>query len=156
MDRRYELFAMVQLLAGADKRFSGFYRHDIPYDRRRRPISCLFSGILSWRGTPGWPSKASITCAPINSWPCWAILRASRYRALSDQLVGEMGGARKAEEFRLLLSDFARVSRFAQFFDGAAPERARLIKSVERQARRLDLRGKLERYSGIPVKAATP
>ena len=32
-DPRYELFAMVQLLAGADTRFSGFHRHDIPYDR---------------------------------------------------------------------------------------------------------------------------
>ncbi|MCR4296812.1 MAG: DUF4932 domain-containing protein, partial [Elusimicrobia bacterium] len=32
-DPRFELLGMVQLLAGADRRYAGFQRHDIPYQR---------------------------------------------------------------------------------------------------------------------------
>ncbi|MCR4295432.1 MAG: DUF4932 domain-containing protein, partial [Elusimicrobia bacterium] len=57
----------------------------------------------------------------------------------------------RAEEFRVLLSDFAKESGFPAFYRRMEPELSDLTKEVRRQARRIDTKGRLERYLGEPL-----
>lgn len=149
-DPRFELFGVVQLLADADRRYSGFHRHDIPYTRaaqawfspfKRHPAveayerlaakgldHIFFNGFVFSLGEPP-ELEPREPFEPGN--------------------LAQAGGAEALEEFRLLLSDFARVSRFDAFYRETRPSRDAMVEEVARQALALDVKGRLEAYTGM-------
>lgn len=153
-DPRYELFAMVQLLAGADTRYAAFFRHDMPYDRAaekwfkpyarhpaveryRKLTEAGFSYLLAYQYlfALGDPPELAVK------------------ETLPDPLLKAMGGAESEEEFRLLLADFARVSRFSEFYEKTAPLREDFLEPLRGQARALAVPRRLQEYTGLPVTA---
>ncbi|MDP3540993.1 MAG: DUF4932 domain-containing protein [Elusimicrobiota bacterium] len=149
-DPRFELFGVVQLLADADRRYSGFHRHDIPYTRaaqawfspfKRHPAvesyenlaakgldHIFFNGLIFSLGDP--PAlEPREPFEPGN--------------------LAQAGGAEALEEFRILLADLARVSRFADFYRETGPYRGAMVEEVSRQAAALDVKGRLEDYAGM-------
>ncbi len=152
-DPRYELFAVVQLLAGADKRFSGFHRHDIPYDHAAE------AHFAPFKRHPVVDRYAELTAKGFTYIKAYNFLFAlgdppglELRETVPDPFLELMGGTQGAEEFRLLLKDFARVSGFMEFYARTAPEREGFVKEVRDQARGLDCRAALKDYTGLPVK----
>lgn len=151
-DPRFELLGVVQLLADAERRSAGFQRHDIPYQReaqahfarhKRHPAVARF-GELSDKGFDylmAYQFMFALSDPP----------ELSLREQLPAPLVERMGGAEKAEEFRLLLADFSQQSGFPAFYARMAPELSRLLAEVRRQARAIDTKGPLERYLGGPL-----
>ena len=151
-DPRFELLAMVQLLAGADRQSSAFFRHDIPYDRAaeawfrpyaRHPVVEkyqelaakgfdyieLYTFLFGLTDPPALESRSSPGMIPAG-------------------IVAHAGGARSLKEFQLLLADFARASRFTEFYDGQAKERAELVALAAAPLRGKDLAEVFRRYTG--------
>ncbi len=153
-DARYELFAMVQMLAGADRRFAGFHRHDIPYDRAAE------AHFKPFARHPAVERYAELTAHGFTYVQAYQYLFALgdppelslRDEQLPEPLLALMGGRQGEEEFRLLLKDFAQASGFMRFYAESAPERERMVEDVQKQARSFDIPANLERYTGIPVK----
>lgn len=151
-DPRFELLGVVQLLADADRRYAGFQRHDIPYQRE------ALAHFGRYRGHPAVARFARLSDKGFDYLLAYQFMFAlgdPPELALREQLpaplVERMGGAASAEEFRLLLSDFSRTSGFPAFYARMAPERENLIAGIRRQARRTDVKGVLERYLGVPL-----
>ena len=151
-DSRFELLAMVQLLAGADRQSSAFFRHDIPYDHAaeawfrpyaRHPVVEkyqelaakgfdyieLYTFLFGLTDPPALESRSSPGMIPAG-------------------IVAHAGGARSLKEFQLLLADFARASRFTEFYDGQAKERAELVALAAAPLRGKDLAEVFRRYTG--------
>ncbi|HEX4049171.1 MAG TPA: DUF4932 domain-containing protein, partial [Elusimicrobiota bacterium] len=149
-DPRFELLAMVQLLAGADRNSSAFFRHDIPYVRAaeawfapyaRHPVVEkyqqleakgfdyieMYTFLFGLKDPPG--LEMAMDKVPVS-------------------IVAHAGGAENLKEFQLLLADFARVSRFQAFYDGEAKERAALVALAGEPARGVDLAEVFRRYTG--------
>jgi hypothetical protein len=153
-DERVELLAAVQLLAGGDGRLPGFFFHDDAYGRafekRFRPF----------RGHPAVSRYAALARDGLTFLTAyevvlgWGPLPDLEAAPLSEPDLQSLGGPQGAEEFRLLLADFARASRFREFFAKTQPERDGYLKEVRRQLKKLSVRRPLEEYCGFPVKAA--
>ncbi|MFI5346349.1 MAG: DUF4932 domain-containing protein [Elusimicrobiota bacterium] len=149
-DPRVELLAMVQLLARADQRFAGFFRHDIPYDKAAEEHFAPFAGHpvvdfyaeLSRRGV----SYLTFYDAVLHLGPPPELAG-----PVSDGVAFQMGGASQAEEFRAMLSDFARVSSFTYFYGQTENLRRPMVDDVRRQAAAIDIVPALEEYLGAPV-----
>lgn len=152
-DPRFELFGVVQLLADADKRYSGFHRHDIPYTRSadawfkpfRRHPAVEFYQRLAARGLD--PLFFNAFVFRLGGPPAL-----EPREPFEPQNLVLAGGAEAMEEFRFLLADFARVSRFMEYFHETESMRRDMTEEVDRQARALDVRARLERYTGMPVR----
>ena len=151
-DPRFELFGVVQLLAGAEKRYSGFHRYDIPYTRAaetwfkpfaRHPCIEVYQRLAA----------TGLDYIVFNDF----IYNLGDPPALLPRRHFEPGnlpdayGSVEIEEFRLLLADFARVSRFEAYFKETASLREAMVSEVAQQAVALDLKSRLERYTGMPV-----
>lgn len=152
-DPRFELLGMVQLLAGADRRYSAFQRHDIPYQRaaqahfapfKRHPAVLRFTELSD----KGFEYLMAYQFMFALSDPPELALR----EELPAPLVERMGGAARAEEFRRLLADFSQASGFPGFLERMRPELEPMLEEVRGQARRIDTKGRLERYLGEPLK----
>lgn len=151
-DPRFELLGAVQLLADAERRSAGFQRHDIPYQREAQS---------HFRRSKGHPAVSRL--ARLNEEGFDYLMAYQFVFALSDPpelalreqlpapLVERMGGAAKAEEFRLLLADFSKASGFPAFYARMESEREALLSAVRSQAAAVDAKGPLERYLGAPL-----
>jgi tetratricopeptide (TPR) repeat protein len=153
-DARYELFAMVQLLAGADTRYAAFFRHNLPYDRAaeewfkpyaRHPVVERYQKLTE----KGFAYLLAYQYLFALGDPPELAVR----ETLPDPLLRAMGGAESEEEFRLLLADFARVSRFPEFYEKTAPLREQFLEPLRAQARDLAVPRRLREYTGMPVTA---
>ena len=152
-DPRFELFGVVQLLAGSEKRYSGFHRHDIPYTRAaerwfmpfaRHPVVESYERLAAKGLDPVFFSAFVFSLGePPDLEP---------REPFEPGNLTEAGGAEAMEEFRFLLADFARVSRFGSFYSQTAPLRQAMADEVERQSRELDVKARLERYTGMEVR----
>jgi len=153
MDARFELLGVVQLLAEADKRLAGFYRHEIPYVNSaqarfgrfsRHPVVERFSelGQKGLTYLQAYEFVHSLGDPPELKAPGW----------FPEDLTARMGGPEGAEEFRLLLSDFARVSDFMRFYEDSAPERESILEEHRRRIPGMMVRERLEAYTGVPVR----
>lgn len=152
-DPRFELFGVVQLLAGSEKRYSGFHRHDIPYTRSaeswfkpfvRHPVVEAYER-LAGKGLD--PVFFNAFVFSLGDPPAL-----EPREPFESGNLAEAGGAEAMEEFRFLLADFARVSRFAAFYAETAPLRRAMVEEAELQALALDAKTRLERYTGMPVR----
>jgi hypothetical protein len=154
MDPRFELLAMVQLLAGADTRFEGFFRHDIAYDHLAQERFSPYAGHpaverfteLSRKGVSYltfYEMMFRLGPPPGLEW----------HEALPDPLAAQLGGKERTEEFRLMLSDFSRAASFSAFYSETEDLRRSMIESVRGQAAGADVVAPLEAYLGMPVKA---
>lgn len=150
---RFELFGVVQLLSGADRRFSGFRRHDIPYTRAaeawfrpfaRHPVVETYERLAA-KGLD--PVFFNAFVFGLGDPPAL-----EPREAFEPGNLAEAGGAEAMEEFRILLADFARTSRFAAFYAETAPLRRAMVEEAERQALALDAKPRLERYTAMPVR----
>lgn len=149
-DPRFELFGVVQLLADADRRYSGFHRHDSPYTRAAQT---WFSPFKRHPAVEAYENLAAKGLDHIffNGF----IFSLGEPPALEPREpfepgdLAQAGGAETLEEFRYLLSDFARVSRFDAFYRETGPSRDAMVEEVSRQARALDVAGRLEAYTGL-------
>jgi hypothetical protein len=150
-DARLELLAMVQLLARADTRFAGFFRHDIPYDKAAAEHFAPYAGHpvveryaeLSRRGVSYltfYDAVLHLGAPPEMTGP------------IPDGAADQLGGSAEAEEFRAMLSDFARVSSFTYFYGQTENLRRPMVDDVRRQAAAIDIVPALEKYLGAPVK----
>ncbi len=151
-DARFELLGMVQLLAGADRRYAGFQRHDIPYQREAQ------AHFSRYRKHPAVERFARLSDGGVDYLLAYQFMFALSdppELALREQLpaplVERMGGEVSAEEFRVLLADFSKESGFPEFYRRMEPELAGLLEPVRVQARRIDTKGRLERYLGEPL-----
>ncbi len=149
-DPRFELLAMVQLLAGADRNSSAFFRHDIPYDRAaeawfrpyaRHPVVEKYQELAA----NGFDYLEMYTFVFGLTDPPELEMTPERIPA---GIAAHAGGAQSLKEFQLLLADFARVSRFQEFYDGQAGERAALVALAAAPLRGTDLHAVFLRYTG--------
>ncbi|MDP3544165.1 MAG: DUF4932 domain-containing protein [Elusimicrobiota bacterium] len=151
-DPRFELLGMVQLLAGADTRYSAFQRHDIPYQRAAQAHFAPHKGHEAVRRYSALTDKGFDY---LMAYQFVFALSDPPELALREQLpaplVERMGGAAAAEEFRLLLADFSKASGFPGFYARMEPRLSVLLEDVRAQARRIDTKGVLERYLGAPI-----
>ncbi len=151
-DPRFELLAVVQMLAGGEKSEDGFYLHDLPYVRaaesRFRPFAAhpvvarykdlrrsgadylAFYDLLFRVGPP--PALAPSAPPPDGTFPL-------------------LGDPERSEEFRALLADFASTTAFDAFFTQTSGARAALAGDIAEQARALSVVPALEGYLGQPV-----
>lgn len=150
---RFELFGIVQMLAGAETRYSGFHRHDIPYTRAaetwfkpyaRHPVVEVYERLAA-KGldTVFFHDFIFNLDEPPGLEP---------REPFEPEAFSEAGGPAAMEEFRVLLSDFARTSRFEAFSVETAPLLKAMTEEVSEQARTLDAKSRLERYTGMPVR----
>ena len=151
-DPRFELLGMVQLLADADKRYAGFQRHDIPYQRE------ALAHFRRYRSHPAVRRFTEISDKGFDYLMAYQFVFAlgdPPELALREQLPGplveRMGGDARAEEFRRLLADFSRETRFAEFYARMQPELEKLLSEVRGQAGKIDTKGALEAYLGAPL-----
>lgn len=153
IEPRFELFGAVQLLARSERRFSGFHRHDIPYTRA---AESWFKPFARHPVVESYERLAAKGLDPVffNAF----VFGLGDPPALEPREpfepgnLAEAGGPEAMEEFRILLADFARVSRFAAFFAETEPLRRGMVDEVERQAVALDAKARLERYTSMPVR----
>lgn len=152
MDPRFELLAMVQLLAGADRQSSAFFRRDIPYERaaeawfrpyERHPVVEKYQELAA-RGfdyVELYTFVFGLTDPP-------ALRSIAAPGDMPAAIAAHAGGAENLKEFQLLLADFARASRFKEFYDGQARERAALVALAAAPLRGQDLTEEFRRYTG--------
>lgn len=153
-DPRLELLAMVQLLAGAERRFGGFYRHDIPYDHEAQ------ERFTPYAAHPAVERYAELSRQGVSYLTFYELMfRLGPPPALEwtspmpQSLAAQLGGGERVEELRLMLSDFARTSSFAAFYGETEDLRRPMVEQVRAQAADLDVVAQLEAYLGLPVKA---
>jgi hypothetical protein len=124
------------LLAGSDRRYSGFHRHDIPYTRAaesrfrpfaRHPVVEAYERLAA-KGLD--PVFFSAFIFSLGDPPAL-----EPREPFEPGNLAEAGGAEALEEFRILLADFARVSRFAAFFGETEP-----LRRHDEEERALDAR----------------
>ncbi|MDE2511339.1 MAG: DUF4932 domain-containing protein, partial [Elusimicrobia bacterium] len=150
-DPRLELLAMVQLLAHADQRFAGFFRHDIPYDRAAAAYYAPFAGH------PVVDRYAELTRQGVSYLTFYdLVLHLGPPPELTGPIpegtASQLGGAVSAEEFRAMLADFAKVTSFGDFYSRTEEMRRPMVEDVRRQAAALNIVPALEKYLGVPVK----
>lgn len=152
MDPRFELLAAVQLLAGADRRSSAFFRHDIPYDRaaeawfrpyERHPVVEKYQELADkgFDYIEMYTFLFSLTDPP-------ELRSTDAPGDLPAGIAEHAGGAASLKEFQLLLADFARASRFQEFYDAQAGERASLVALASAPLAGYDLEAHFRGYTG--------
>lgn len=151
-DARVELLGALRLLARDERGAAGFYKRDRPYERALEERLAPLAGhpaVARWREL----ERAGLGYVPAYQW----VLALGAPPALEagapppGDVARAAGGAEGAEEFRLLLADFARAADFPRLYAETAPLREPLVEDVRAQAAKEDLRGALERYWGGPV-----
>lgn len=149
-DPRFELLAMVQLLAGADRNSSAFFRHDIPYVHAaeawfgpyaRHPVVEKYRELAA----KGFDYIELYTFVFGLTDPPQLEMNLNK---VPVSIVAHAGGAENLKEFQLLLADFARVSRFQEFYDRETGERAALVAMAAAPARRTNLEATFRAYTG--------
>ncbi len=151
-DARVELLSAVRLLAGDAAAGSGFFRRAGAYENA---LASRLGPIARHPVVERWVEleKAGLGYVPAYQWA----LTLGEPPALAahapapESLSRAAGGAAGAEEFRLLLADFAEAAEFARLYEETAPLRAPLLDDVRRQAAALRVRGDLERWAGLPA-----
>ena len=151
-DPRFELLGVIQMLAGSDRAGAGVFRHDIPY------VHLAEARFRRYVFHPVVERYAELTRGGLDYLSAYHFIYAlgeppelALREELPERLLERLGGRQGAEELRLLLSDFARTSRFEAFYRDTAAQRQAMTVSVEAQAAALDPRGRLTAYTGLPV-----
>lgn len=153
MDARLELLAAVQLLAGAETRFSGHHERDSPYSR------ALGEWVAPFRGHPAVARYAAHSERGVD-YLAWYqfILGLDPPPALkpreqfSHALAAGFGGELAAEEMRLLLADFARETGFMEFYERRSRRlREAVLSDARRGVREARLRERAQSYWGAPL-----
>jgi hypothetical protein len=150
-DSAVELISIIQLLAGAEKRFAYFFAHATDY---RRLAKKSFSAQRKHKAVRLFAKHAERGLTYIDATELALSLGASPAlecrRELMYHVVERFGGPDGVEEFLTALRAFARAANFDAFWQESAPFRKQMVATLERQAKRLPLRQDLEAYSGLP------
>lgn len=152
-DKRAELMGMIRLLAHDERAGAAFYGLDLPYaaelSRRLAPLAphpvverwaelertglnyvAAYDWLLTLGDPPGLESRAPWT----------------------GEITRAAGGPEGLEEFRLMLSDFARAADFERLYAETAPLRDPMIAEARAEAASAGLRESLEDWWGGPVR----
>lgn len=150
-DPRVELLGVVQLLSNAQVTSAGFHLHELPYVQavekhfakyRRHPVVELYQQMAA--GGFDYVLAYNFICG-LGPPP-----QLSAVKQFPDPMAAKAGGLERLREFQLMLSDFARVSGFMEFFEQSRPLREPMLAQLRQEAADAHLQPLFEGYWGKP------